>query len=242
MRKGFIMSQISERLAKTLGIVDNLNIEQGEELIPVDAIVAQYPDLVKNVSPAQFSDSNNANFTLLNIPSQITEIDTDIKADYIHSRNIHYTLAELVGEAMQRALELVRQTEHPKAFDSFNQLANTMLKVADQEMKIQKVYADATKEKQVIQNQTVYNTQINTETATTTLMSTTDVINMLEEEERKKDAPSLKISRQKESLYKDRIRSADESVYILDMEVDEIKPAEELPKKNGRPRKGAVRH
>jgi hypothetical protein len=70
---------------------------------------------------------------------------SDAKVDYAYARSMNYTLLEMTTQALARALAVANETEHPRAFESFNSLATTARGLTQDLLALQKVFKEVTK-------------------------------------------------------------------------------------------------
>lgn len=68
--------------------------------------------------------------------------DNDLAQDYIYARNLTHTLLQLVGNQLAGAAKVAEETEHPRAFGVFNELASTMRNVIQDLLGLQKVFKE----------------------------------------------------------------------------------------------------
>jgi hypothetical protein len=86
------------------------------------------------------------------IATSIPETEnSDIRDDYITSRNITHTLIDMAGSALQGALDVAIETQHPKAYTVFNELATTMRGLSKDLLEMQKIYKEISAEKKAAQ-------------------------------------------------------------------------------------------
>lgn len=104
-------------LDEILGLIDNLpsgeNPADGEE-------TKNLPRLT--IDPVSVEPVDSA----VQISSDLTGMDRDQVEDYIFSRTISRRLIEKGLGALELAMVLAKESEHPKAFDSINNLLNTI--------------------------------------------------------------------------------------------------------------------
>ena len=74
------------------------------------------------------------------IPKEVATSNADLQEDYVMSRNITHTLIDYAGNALQGALSVAISSQHPKAFEVFNQLTNTMRGLSKDLLEVQKTY------------------------------------------------------------------------------------------------------
>lgn len=129
---------MSERLKETLGMLETHGVD------------------VKNVPSAsddEFVGSRGGEvipFVPKNVPTTVpTDSDaSDIRDDYVTSRNITHTLIDMAGSALEGALSVAVETQHPKAYSVFNELATTMRGLSKDLLEMQKIYKEITAEKE----------------------------------------------------------------------------------------------
>ena len=71
------------------------------------------------------------------IESDAKNRDDDVSADYEKSREHYYKLLERGNDALEYALEIAKQTDHPRAFEVFGQLLKNTTEVNDRIMELQ---------------------------------------------------------------------------------------------------------
>lgn len=128
-------------------------------------------------------------FKKLEVVSDVPEIEnSDLKDDYIEARNITYTLVEMTGRVLQGSMDVALESQHPKAYDSFNALANTMRGIAKDLIEHQKIYKDiirdSAKANKAVYNITQNNTNIEKQTKVEST-SLTDILKALDEQDDK---------------------------------------------------------
>lgn len=111
-------------------------------------------------------------------PSVLSTIkDSDIAHDYVFARNMTYTLLELTGNSLAGAAKVAQETEHPRAYGVFNELAATMRLLTQDLLSMQKVFKDIKKDDIVLTPpSTVIQSQTNIIQS-----STTDVLRIIQE-------------------------------------------------------------
>lgn len=135
--------------------------------------------------------SENSNEGMPVVKLEIKDMESEISKDtgsdtvkdYHHARNLTYTLLEMTGDALAGSLEVAKQSEHPRAYGVFNELAITMRGLTQDLLALQKSYKEVTKDRPDLQPAaaTTINAQINNFGATTP-GSTTDIIKMMSEQ------------------------------------------------------------
>ena len=162
-------SVMSEGLKKTLGLVDGLG---------------RTPTEIDTLSPSAPARSMEiTEFVPKKVESSVSTLEkTDLGDDYITSRNITHALIDYAGSALQGALQVSIESQHPKAFEMFDRLANTMRGLSKDLIDMQKVYqsiVDANNGKVAAANITQNNVTINTDGASTTNTSMSEVVKMI---------------------------------------------------------------
>lgn len=127
---------MSDRLKGTLEQISNANASVNDievDFNESDIIPKQGGELIP--------------FEIKEVATTVPEDNTDIRDDYITSRNLTHTLIDMAGSAIQGALEVAIQTQHPKAFSVFNELATTMRGLSKDLLDMQKIYKEISAEK-----------------------------------------------------------------------------------------------
>lgn len=125
-------SVMSEKLKETLGIIEII-----QDTLPLD-IPAPMP-----IEHYQENNLPEPTFKKISVPTTIPETNqSDLKHDYEEARNVTYTLMEMTGKALTGALEVAIESQHPKAYDSFNALAQTMRGISKDLIEFQKIYKE----------------------------------------------------------------------------------------------------
>lgn len=174
-------TSMAERLKETLGIVNSMQETTETEYVDVSELQSE----LEEHFPMERRIEEK--FEIQTIPSNIKNSDSeisDVKTDYLYSRNVHYTLNNVLGDALQKAVGLAKDTEHPKTFEIVNELAKTMLEVSKSMMSIQKIYKDVSAES-LQRAQTINNVQINNN-GESTVFSTDDVLNLIDDTKKTK--------------------------------------------------------
>lgn len=168
---------MSERLKETLGMLESHGVEIKE--------APSYDESEEEIVGAR--GGAVIPFVPKNVPTTIPETEnSDIRDDYITSRNITHTLIDMAGQALEGALSVAIETQHPKAYGVFNELATTMRGLSKDLLEMQKIYKEITAEKaarqaaaEKAQNVTQNNLNI------TTNASLSDVLKMIRDAENK---------------------------------------------------------
>lgn len=129
----------SDELQRSLGILPS-----GTELLVEDEEIELPP-------------REDAIFDIQDVPSKVTtaedEID-DVADDYKFTRNVLYSLVKLQGEALANAMRLVRESEHPRAFSTFSEMAGSLRDTTLAITELNKTYKNVTKDKPIKVEQT----------------------------------------------------------------------------------------
>ena len=121
------MTKMSDELKRTLGI-----IESDEENVPVEVEhINHTPTIFK---PKELS-------------TQFEDDTSDKAEDYKKVRETLHELVDLTSSAMAEALDLAKDTQHPRAFEVFNNLATTVREAAKDILAIHKEMEDKKKVK-----------------------------------------------------------------------------------------------
>ncbi len=163
---------MSEGLKKALGITESLSTE----------------DQLRNIDDSEFAEFKEEPRPDIKFEIQMKETSvpdlvlSDAKVDYAYARSMNYQLLDMTTQALMRALEVAKETEHPRAFESFNSLATTARGLTQDLLALQKVLKEVTKgraelEPPPITNQT--NVQINGD-VNSAPKGTVDILSMLQ--------------------------------------------------------------
>ena len=179
-------SAMSEGLKKTLGILAS-DKEKAKEKKEAAELKRKNNEIILPV-PVDMSEqlkiADIASFTPRHVATTIPVTqNSDLRDDYITSRNITHALIDYAGNALQGALVVALESQHPKAFEMFDKLANTMRGLSKDLIDMQKIYqtiVDANNGK-IAQNITQNNITINPETdpLSTTNTSMSDIIKII---------------------------------------------------------------
>lgn len=170
------MTTMSDRLKDTLGLLESNGIEikqSSSQFDSDDDFVGGHPSSGGAVIP----------FKPKEIATSVPETaNSDIRDDYVTSRNITHTLIEMAGSALEGALSVAVETQHPKAYTVFNELANTMRGLSKDLLEMQKIYQqivedEKAKKKAAAQSGNVTNNSVNI----TTSASLSEVLKMMRE-------------------------------------------------------------
>ena len=71
------------------------------------------------------------------IESDAENRDDDVNTDYEKSREHYYKLLDKGNDALEHALEIAKQTDHPRAFEVVGQLLKNTTEVNDRLMELQ---------------------------------------------------------------------------------------------------------
>jgi uncharacterized protein YoxC len=212
-------SAMSEGLKKTLGILaadkekkkekkeaDIELLRKNNELIPNHVDMSEQLRIADAVSFAP-------RHVVTTIP--VTE-NSDLRDDYITSRNITHALIDYAGNALQGALVVALETQHPKAFEVFDKLANTMRGLSKDLIDMQKIYqsiVDSNNGK-IAQNITQNNITINPEgdPVSTTNTSMSDIVKLIKKMSDKSVAENQKSAMKRKVIVSD--DDADDADFI----------------------------
>lgn len=141
------MTVMSDKLKETLGILEAKGVDIKEAPSYDDAFVD--PETGEIIQNQESKSTALVPFEPKQVPTTIPESETngDIRDDYITSRNITHTLIDMTGGALKGALEVAVESQHPKAFSVFNELANTMRLLSKDLLEMQEIYKNITAEK-----------------------------------------------------------------------------------------------
>lgn len=120
------MAKMSDELKRTLGI-----IEETETTSPVDV------EHINHV-PTVFEPKE--------LSTQFAADTSDKATDYKKVRSTLHELVDITAGAMAEALDLAKETQHPRAFEVFNTLASTVLEASKSILSIHKDMEDKNKE------------------------------------------------------------------------------------------------
>lgn len=104
-------------------------------------------------------------------------IQSDAKTDYVFARSLNYTLIKMTTQALARSLEIVRETEAPRAFEAFNNLATTVRGLNKDLLDLQKVYKEVTKDRPEMNKPPVEDPDVEEDKP----KKTTNILQMLQE-------------------------------------------------------------
>lgn len=167
---------MSDRLKETLGILENNGIEVRNDsngFYDGEIVGARTGELIP-FQPKQ-------------VPTTIPESEnSDIRDDYVTSRNITHTLIDMTGQAITGALDVAISTQHPKAYSVFNELAVTMRGLSKDLLEMQQIYKEITAEKAARKAAEEKATSItqNNVNITTQNMSLSEALKMIKEAEK----------------------------------------------------------
>lgn len=133
------MNSMSDRLKGTLEQIDGPKAALNE-------IVADFAD--EDIIGKRGGEV--VPFEMKQVATSVPVVDenNDIRDDYVTSRNLTHTLIEMAGEAIQGALTVAIETQHPKAYTVFNELATTMRGLSKDLLDMQKIYKEISAEKE----------------------------------------------------------------------------------------------
>ncbi len=96
--------------------------------------------------------------------------ESEVDSDYYYIRSNLYKIIEVGQEALQEALELARDTEHPRAYEAVASLIKDLSTATDKVMNLQKNVKEIKESKPTKETNVTNNTIIGT---------TSDIIHML---------------------------------------------------------------
>lgn len=127
---------MSDRLKDTLGLLADTGF-------PVKSVDSDFDSEIVGSKGAEVIP-----FVMKEVKTNVPESEnSDIREDYITSRNLTHTLIEMAGSAIEGALSVAIETQHPKAFSVFNELATTMRGLSQDLLNMQKIYKEISAEK-----------------------------------------------------------------------------------------------
>lgn len=106
---------------------------------------------------------------------------SDAKTDYAFARSMNYTLLRMTTKALAKALAVADDTEHPRAFESFNSLAATARGLTQDLVNLQKIYKEVTKGRPEMEPAATVPQTTSNDTPKTPSGTTTDIMQLLQE-------------------------------------------------------------
>lgn len=177
------MTNMSEELKRTLGIIGGAENELAGILDDVETSAADLG--------VDGEEPKSHEIRVLDVKQMESEVPalagTDAKTDYVYARNMTYTLLDLTGSALAGALVVAQETEHPRAFGVFNELASTMRELTKDLIQLQKTFKEVTKDRDEMTPPVVTKTVNNTQNNFMGAGSTTDLLDMLDQARREKE-------------------------------------------------------
>lgn len=168
------MSTMSDRLKETLGMLESKGIEVKN--------VPSYEDDSDIVAAHNGGSHALVPFVPKEVTTSIPETEnSDIRDDYITSRNITHTLIDMAGSALEGALNVAVETQHPKAYTVFNELVTTMRGLSKDLLEMQKIYKEISAEKAAKAEAAKKASVTNNLNITTHNASLADVLKMIRE-------------------------------------------------------------
>lgn len=153
---------MSSRLRESLGIKDDSEtVTNTANLFAIEGEDHEDVDLPPK-EPVKFE--------VVEVETTVPDLaSTDAKTDYVKARNITHTLLQMTGDAVASSLQVAQDTEHPRAYNVFNELVNTMRNLTKDLLDMQKVYKEVTKDRPenitLVQNNTQINQTVNNGTS-----------------------------------------------------------------------------
>ncbi len=164
------MSNMTDELMNALGIVGDVpNIDNPPE---GDDEFDEFKDPPRPESKFEIQEVHS------NVPDMA---NTDAKTDYVVARNHTYTLLGMTTQALARALDVAKETEHPRAFESFNSLASTARLLTQDLLNFQKLFKDVVKGRPEVEPVTTTPGQTNVQINGNVTTGSTNLIEMLQE-------------------------------------------------------------
>lgn len=77
--------------------------------------------------------------------------DNDLAQDYVFARNLTHTMIQLVGDQLAGAAIVAQETEHPRAYGVFNELAGTMRNIIQDLLALQKTFKEVKRDDPYVQ-------------------------------------------------------------------------------------------
>lgn len=77
-------------------------------------------------------------------PDSKRQMELQVKSDYDYSRETYYDIIQNGREAMEEAIEVARETQHPRAFEVLSGLIKNIGDVTDKLMDLNKKHKDIT--------------------------------------------------------------------------------------------------
>lgn len=132
-----------ERLREVLGLESPATAAETDQQL-VESLLGQTASEA-GISLEEFRDAPPERQKLIieQVHSKVATSETDdVAEDYYKARNNMSTLLDIIMQAVNTAAQVATQTEHPRAFDSLNSLANTARSVAMDVLNIQRKLAE----------------------------------------------------------------------------------------------------
>lgn len=132
----------SEELRKSIGITNDAHNDE----TALDALTGTENGLIGDMDDELNLPREIERIETKEIPSKVSDyMDSDIKNDYMFSRNILYTLIDINMLAVSGAMNLAKETDHPRAWEVVNAIIGTTKDLTRELMGMQKMYKEVTK-------------------------------------------------------------------------------------------------
>jgi hypothetical protein len=145
--------EMSSGLRQALGIVSEGANQASEDPSGIASIEGQAGEFDEYKETPRDPSENELQVDA--IETSVPDLEqSDAKNDYVVTRNHTYALLKATSTAVGRALAVVKETEHPRAFESFNSLVSTARLLTQDLLSLQKSFKEITKDRPEM-NQTV---------------------------------------------------------------------------------------
>lgn len=146
------------------GLKEALGLEPGDSV--TNALGLTPEGIVDGGEFDQYKDQErDPSENVLDIPAIETSVpdlqDSDAKIDYVIARNHTYALLGATTQAVGRALAVAKETEHPRAFESFNSLVATARTLTQDLLALQKAFKEVTKGRPEMETTPVVTVNVN---------------------------------------------------------------------------------
>lgn len=134
---------LNERLLKTLDAINAIDsgakavtsaLDGDSEEDPMEAFSSEIPDVEVKELPTE----------------ETNEEETDLLKDYVRSRNFTYAMQDTSLVMLKNLCQIAATTMHPKAYDSVNQMLNTMRGMNKDLMGFQKLLLESRGKKRTL--------------------------------------------------------------------------------------------
>lgn len=120
-----------------MNLEDRLNEITNQDLTPLEGGRTSDGEVIKRTATLEISnqDSNLRN----------AAEDSDVIIDYLHTRDVLYTLINETTSALAGAIELANESEHPRAYSVVRELVDSTRALTTDLMGLQKTYKEISK-------------------------------------------------------------------------------------------------